>query len=85
MADTKLPPEDVFVCGKCTEKCDTCEPLDITNESMADYDLVYYAPPVVDERNWGAFFDFDVNKVNFNPLFFSNIYRIDKMVFYVDL
>lgn len=56
--------EDVFVCQKCSKRCQNCTELKISNLPVNGYDLVYYAPPVVDDRNWGGHFDFDVEKVN---------------------
>ncbi|KAL9559904.1 hypothetical protein PS6_000514 [Mucor atramentarius] len=53
---------DVFTCNKCTEKCEECEPLENSNESLRDYDLVYYLHPTHDPRNWGCFIDFNVQK-----------------------
>lgn len=82
-AHKDMDPKDIFVCKQCTSQCDTCELLEESNESMAGYDLVYYAPPVVDERNWGAFFDFDVNKVILTIHLFLNIELT--WSFYVDM
>ncbi|KAG2230852.1 hypothetical protein INT48_009233, partial [Thamnidium elegans] len=55
-------PEDVFICKNCSLSCKSCIPLEETNESMEDYDLVYYSPASFDARSWGTFFDFNVNK-----------------------
>jgi hypothetical protein len=55
---------NVFVCQSCTLECLTCEPLVESNDELADFDLVYYANPTNDERNWGAFFDFNVYQVS---------------------
>ncbi|CEP18488.1 hypothetical protein [Parasitella parasitica] len=53
---------NVFTCIECTAKCDQCLPLENANESLKDYDLVYYLHPTHDPRNWGCFIDFNVQK-----------------------
>lgn len=66
-------PENVYVCKACSLSCTSCEPLEETNECMADYDLVYYSPASFDPRSWGAFFDFNVDKVIYIYFFFIHL------------
>lgn len=54
---------NVFTCTECTDNCDECLDLENANESLKDYDLVYYLHPTHDPRNWGCFIDFNVQKV----------------------
>ncbi|KAG2213983.1 hypothetical protein INT47_001253 [Mucor saturninus] len=66
-ADDSMTSEDVYTCQRCTDRCRNCTKITTIQQPINGYDLVYYAPPVVDGRNWGASFDFDVPKTQSYP------------------
>ncbi|KAL9552891.1 hypothetical protein MBANPS3_003565 [Mucor bainieri] len=62
VATSKKQYVDVYTCGPCSKKCDECQPLEVSNESIKDFDLVYYTQPTHNAHNRGCFKDFNVPK-----------------------
>lgn len=68
---------DLYVCDACSSECDSCQTI-LVPKLTIEYDLVYFTHPALDNRNWGAYFDSNINRSCFYPKVFYETFTESK-------